>query len=164
MTYLLPILKLLHVLTAFWFVAGMIGRDLARTHATKASTIGSLCALIELAAFFDRKMVQPGSIFVLLFGLVLAFLQGWPLLGDFHRGNSNWPFVSLVLYLSILPFIPVFIRNGKRFRQVLDAATAEGRVTEELRKAFHSRIVNIGHMYEYLVVATILVLMITKPF
>jgi uncharacterized membrane protein len=162
--YLVPLLKLLHVASALWFIAGLVARDFTRMRAFKTLNIVILRTLMELASFFDRKMVQPGSVLVLLLGLILARLQHWPILGDFHRGNSNWVFVSLILYLSVAALIPFFLRRGKKFRAIMEDAIAQEEITPELRNAFHNRAITIAHIYEYVVVAVVFALMILKPF
>jgi hypothetical protein len=64
---------LLHVAVAFWFVAGLPGRNLTLARARSSRRIGSVDELVELAGRFDRLMVIPGSLAVLLLGL-LAFV------------------------------------------------------------------------------------------
>jgi hypothetical protein len=64
---------LLHVAVAFWFVAGLLGRNLILARARSSRRIGSVDELVELAGRFDRLMVIPGSLAVLLLGL-LAFV------------------------------------------------------------------------------------------
>jgi hypothetical protein len=74
-------------------------------------------------------------------------------------------FVSLVLYLSIVPLVPlVFVPRGKAFAAALEAAEARGEYTPELRAAFHDPLTRAAHVYELGAVTVVLVLMLTKPF
>jgi hypothetical protein len=73
--------------------------------------------------------------------------------------------VSLLLYLSIIPVIPlVFLPRGRVFAAALSEATAEGRVTDRLTAAFHDRVVFAAHVYEIVAIVGVFILMITKPF
>jgi hypothetical protein len=74
-------------------------------------------------------------------------------------------FVSLVLFVSIIPIIPlIFLPKGRVFAAALDEATAAGTVTDRLRLAFHDRTVFMAHVYELVVVTVVFVLMVAKPF
>ena len=152
---------LLHVATAFWFVAGLVGRDLSLARARGASDISVVRTLADLAGVFDRFMVTPGSVAVLLLGFATALSQG----RSFTGNGDRWMIASLLLYLSIAPLIPlVYIPKGKAFDAALASAEARGEVTAELTAAFSDRAVRATRMYERLVVALIIVLMVTQPF
>jgi hypothetical protein len=74
-------------------------------------------------------------------------------------------FVSIVIYLSIIPLIPlVFIPRGKVFAKALADATEAGAVTEDLTAGFRDPVVFAAHVYELGVIVVVFVLMITKPF
>ncbi len=154
-------LVLLHVLTAFWFVAGLAGRDITLEKARKTKNIGVVAELAELAGRFDRLMVVPGSIAVLVLGLLTVWAQGRPLTGS---GNW-WLLISLLLYLSLLPLIPlVFIPRGRIFEDALTEAVGRGEVTSALTAAFEDKAVRATRLYERFMVAAVIVLMVTKPF
>ena len=158
-------LKLLHVLVAVWFISGLISRWVALHRAARAEDVRTTYELSEVAGIFERWMVIPGSLVVLVLGLLTAWAQGWPILGFLQGASINWLLASLVLYLSTVPLIPwVFLPRGRRFGAALDAARAQGRVTPDLRAAFADRGVAAAHWYELLVVVVVLVLMVTKPF
>ena len=72
---------LLHVATAFWFVAGLAGRDFSMTRASRATDIASVQAITGVAGVFDRFFVVPGSIAVLFAGLI-AMVATDTTLGD----------------------------------------------------------------------------------
>jgi hypothetical protein len=121
--------------------------------------------LVGLAGCFEKQMVIPGSTVVFLVGLVTAWLQGWPILGFFQGGTSNWVLASVVLYLSLVPVIIwIFTPRGKIFDRALQAAQTQEIVTPELTTAFTDKVVAAAHTYELFAVALIIVLMVTKPF
>ncbi len=159
------ILKLVHVLSAFWFVAGLLGRGLALTQAAKTADVHMANTPVQLGGRFERLMVIPGSSVVFLVGLVTAWAQGWPVLGFLQGGSSNWLLVSIVLFLSLVPVtIWIFLPRGKIFEQALADSVAQGKVTPELTAAFRDQAVAWAHRYELVVVAIIIVLMVSKPF
>jgi predicted integral membrane protein DUF2269 len=150
---------LVHVATAFWFVAGLAGRDVSMTRAARATDITSVEALTGAAGVFDRFFVVPGSIVVLVAGLTAMVAT------DLRLGEQTWLLVSLVLFLTLIPLVPlVFLPRGKVFDAALGEAVAAGEVTPELRAAFTDRAVAGARWYERIVVAVIIVLMVTKPF
>jgi uncharacterized membrane protein len=94
-----------------------------------------------------------------------AIAQGRPFLGPLQGAPVDWLFVSIVIYLSIIPVIPlVFLPRGKVFAVALAEATAAGRVTEALTAGFRDRVVLAAHIYEIAAIVVVFVLMITKPF
>jgi hypothetical protein len=152
---------LLHVATAFWFVAGLVGRDLTLARARASREIAIVRSLADLAVVFDRYLVIPGSMAVLALGLATAISQG----RSFTGVDAGWMLAALVLFLSLLPLVPlVFIPKGKVFDAALEEAETERSVTPALRDAFSDRAVGAARMYERIVVAVIIVLMVTKPF
>jgi hypothetical protein len=162
---LIPLVKVLHVLTGIWFISGLLGRWVALARASQATDIETTLALTETAGVFERVMVIPGSMLVFGLGLVTAWLQGQPLLGFLQGASTNWLLVSLVLFVSSIPLIPlVFLPRGRRFEHVLREARAQGTVTSELTAAFNDRVVYLAHVYELAMVLIVLVLMVTKPF
>jgi len=150
---------LLHVATAFWFVAGLAGRDVSITRAAHAADLTSIRALVGMAGVFDRFFVVPGSIAVLVAGLIAMAATHLSL------GAQTWLLVALILFLTIIPLVPlVFLPRGKVFEAALGEAIAAGEVTPGLRTAFADRAVAGARWYERIVVAVIVVLMVTKPF
>jgi len=157
--------KLLHILTAFWFVGGLLGRAFALSAARRAAQVPTVAALVQLAGRFENLMVRPGSLLILAVGLLAAWAGGWPVLGFLQGGTSNWVLVSLVLYLTSIPLvIAVFLPRGRVFEAALQEALAQGSVTPRLTAAFDDRAVAAGHVYEWVLVAVIIGLMVLKPF
>ena len=150
---------LVHVATAFWFVAGLAGRDVSIARAARATDMASIQALTGVAGVFDHFFVIPGSMAVLVAGLISMAATHLSL------GDQAWLLVALVLFLSIIPLVPlVFLPRGKVFEAALEESVAAGEVTSGLRAAFADRAVNGARWYERVVVAVIIVLMVTKPF
>jgi Predicted integral membrane protein (DUF2269) len=152
---------LLHVAVAFTFVAGIIGRDMTIHKARTSTDVRVIGDLMELAGRFETWLIRPGSLAVLLAGIWAALARGL----SFTASGNRWLLVSLIVYLSTVPFIPlVFIPRGKVFGQALAAANERGEVTPELTAAFHDPAVAFARNYELVVIAVIVTLMVTKPF
>jgi hypothetical protein len=150
---------LIHIATAFWLVAGFAGRDVLMTRARAATDMGSMRTLTEAAGVFDRLFVIPGSMAVLVAGLITMFVQ--------HRSlaDETWLLVALILYLSLIPLVPlVFLPRGKVFEVAMADAESAGQVTPALRAALDDRVGWGARWFERIVVAVIVVLMVTKPF
>jgi uncharacterized membrane protein len=70
------LLKVLHVLTSIWFISGLLGRWVALGQATRCSdNIHTTRTLTDLAGRFERTMVIPGSLILLVTGLLTAWAQ-----------------------------------------------------------------------------------------
>jgi hypothetical protein len=159
------ILKLLHIATAFWLITGIVGRNIVLSRAGNSTEIQTVRALLPVAAVFERGMVLPGSSAVMLAGLLAAWAGGWPILGFLQGGEANWVLVSILLLLTLFPVIRfVFLPRGKVFEQALEAAVAQGQVTPQLTAAFRDPLVRAGHIYEVVILAVIVILMVLKPF
>jgi uncharacterized membrane protein len=151
----------LHVLIAFWFVAGLIGRDVTLAKARGTEDAHVVLELAELAGRFERMSVRPGSFAVLVLGLLAAWARHRPLAGP----GSGWLLVSLILFLSNIPLIPlVFLPRGRTFERELLAAQAGGVVTPGLSAALRDGAVQIARTYELVTLVAIVALMVAKPF
>ena len=161
---LAPLVVLVHALTGIVFVAGLVGRWIVLGAAERASTLGAMRTLTSAAMPFERIVIVSSSL-VLLFGVIAALAQGRNLLGPFGGGTLDWLFVSLVLYLSNLPLVPlVFLPRGKVFDAALAQAESEGHVTPGLTAAWTDPVVRTAHLYELGTTTIVLILMLTKPF
>jgi hypothetical protein len=165
MSLINPFLLLAHVLGAMGLVAGMLARQLTRAEARKAADLKVFLALEGLAGRFEDRLVRPGSTAILVSGLALALLQGWPLLGFLQGAQANWLLVANILVITIILLIVfVFVPRGKVYEPVRQAAIAKGEITPELRRSFADPVVRAAHIYEGLATVAIIVLMIVKPF
>jgi hypothetical protein len=158
-------LVLLHVISAFAFVAGLVGREVSRAYARRQEKLDPFTQLMGLSRWFERNLVMHGSHAIIIFGTATAWVRGWPLFGVLQGSSINWVFVSLLLYLTTVPLIPlIFVPRGKRLRERLTAAQAEGVITPELRAAMNDPVVRAAHIGEEVVIAVIIYLMVMKPF
>jgi hypothetical protein len=156
---------LLHIMSAFALIAGLIGREATRAYAQRQEKIELFVQLTALSGWFENKLVIPGSNALLLFGLASAWTRGWPLLGILQGSPINWLFVSFLLFLTFIPIIIfIFVPRGKVFEQKLAAAQALGVITPELRAAMDDPVVRAAHIYEAVGVVVIIYLMVMKPF
>jgi uncharacterized membrane protein len=165
MAFTIALIKVAHAFTGFWFVGGILGRTVTQVRAERTSDIGALKVLVDLIGRFDSLMVIPGSTAVLVLGVVAAWIEGLPLFGALGGARSNWLFVSLALYVSIMALVPtVFIPRGRGFGTALDEAVAAGHVTDRLSAAFRDPVVRAAHIWELVAIAVIIWLMVAKPF
>jgi hypothetical protein len=156
---------IVHVLSVFWLVAGILGRGLAHAMTVSATDLAQLEARHEMASLFERVAVRPASFFVLGTGLAAAGLRGWPVLGVLQGAPIQWPLVSLLLFLSIIPIIVVvFLPRGRVFRAALEEATRERRITPGLSAALNDPWVHAARIYEIAMLVVVTVLMVAKPF
>jgi len=138
---------LLHVAVAFWFVAGLLGRNVTMARARSANDLSTLAELIDLSGRFERLMVIPGSFGVVVLGLLAAWAEGQPLAGT----DDWWLLTSLILFVGLGVLVPtVFLPRRE--------------VTPELRTALRDPAVRNSRAAEIVVVAVIVILMVTKPF
>ena len=154
------ILVFLHVVAAVAFIAGLIGRSIVLARARGGTDIGTVDSLVGAAGPFEQ-MVIVGSIAVLVLGLLAMWAREVPLFED----GFWWLPLSLLLYLSIIPLVPlVFLPKGKAFEAALMDARERGDVTPELSAAFDDSTVAFARRYEAAAVTVILALMVLKPF
>jgi uncharacterized membrane protein len=159
------IMRFLHILSAFWMIAGLLGRWVAYAQARRANDIQPASALLRLSERFEQLMVIPGSQAVLVLGLLAAWLGGYPLLGALQGARTNWLLISLVLSLCMIPIIAVFLAPRRRLRRLaLEDAVARSTLTIQLRAALDDRIVLGSRTAEMIITGAILVLMVLKPF
>ena len=152
--------KLVHVLVAFGFIAGLIGRWVLLHRAARAAEVESAYLLSQAAAPFERLVIMGGNL-VLPAGLLTAWAQGYPWLGL----TTGWMLVSVVILLSVIPLVPlVFLPRGRVVEAAMASARAAGTVTPELRVAFADPMVAFAHRYELTAVGIVVALMVLKPF
>jgi uncharacterized membrane protein len=154
-------LKLVHVLLAFGFVAGLVGRTVVLRRAARSADMVAVTMLVSLAGTFEQRMMIPGSIALLPAGLFTMWAEHLPL----FRHGVYWLPVSLFVYVALIVLVPtIFIPRGKVFGAALEEAQATGSVTPALSAAFRDRRVAFARTTESLGVAFILALMVLKPF
>jgi hypothetical protein len=162
---LVLVAKLLHVLVGFALVTGIVGRDVTLRRAARATDLGVIHALLDVASVFERALVRPASALVLVFGLVTAWLQGTPILGTLAGGSSNWLLVSVLVFVAIALLVPlVFLPRGRAFDAALAEADARGHVTPELSAAFRDPAVERARLAEVIGLLVVIALMVLRPF
>lgn len=158
------VIVVIHALLGVLFMVGLVGRWIVLGLAERAQDVVSMRTLATAAGPFERLVIMvPGL--VLVFGLIAAYLEGRSVLGPLTGGSVDWLFVSLILYLTPLPLVPlVFLPRGRVFESAMSNAEREGRVTPELQTAWRDPVVRAAHLYELGAITLVLVLMLSKPF
>jgi hypothetical protein len=165
MDMLYAVALFLHIASAMLMVAGLIGREVTRRQARNSGGIDNLVALMNASGRFESMLVIPGSMAMLVFGVIVAVMGGWPLFGFLQGAQSNWLLLSVVLTLGMFPLVAfVFLPRGKVYEAALKEAVSSGQVTGALTAAFDDSAVRIGHIVEGVLVAIVLYLMVAKPF
>jgi len=160
---MVPLLKLLHIASVIALFAGLVGRAVTYRQAQQTTEIAALPPLLRASGWFDRFLVIPGSILVLLTGGALAGLAHWPFRAT--NGAPTWLLVALLAYLSLIPVIAVVLAPRRRRREsALDASIAARRLTEELGSALADQGLTWTRRYEWLVMVSVLTLMVLRPF
>jgi uncharacterized membrane protein len=159
------LLKLLHILAAFWLIAGILGRQLVRAVARQSEDIYRFADLSRLAGRFESLMVIPGNLLVIVFGVLAAWRGGWPILGFLQGASTNWLLATNLLLLVGLAIVPtVYLPRGKLFERAIQEALAAGQMTSRLQAALEDRPVKWAHGFEYASLLVIVFLMVAKPF
>jgi uncharacterized membrane protein len=128
--------------------------------AVRASDLHDAELYAHAAGPFE-KAVTIGSTLVLVFGIATMWAEHLPLWGE----GTRWVTISLIVYLSGVPFIPlVFLPRGRVFERALRESVESGGRTPALDAAFDDGAVRFARTYEKVVVAVVIVLMVTKPF
>ena len=87
---LADVLRFLHVVAAFWYVTGLIGRDGVLGGARRSDDLDRVRTLLDASGPFDRAMVIPGSIGVVILGVLTWWAEKIPL-GDKEAGGCRSP-------------------------------------------------------------------------
>jgi hypothetical protein len=157
-------LKYIHELAAFWFIAGIIGRQLVRHLARRSDHVERFALLSQVAGRFESLMVIPGNLLVILFGVLPAWRGGWPIFGFLQGADANWLLLSNVILLAGFFLVPlVYLPRGKRFGQALQEALAAGKMTPQLTAVLDDPVVKWAHRGEYAGLLLIIALMVFKP-
>ena len=155
--------KLLHLISVLALVAGLIGRNVTFRMAQRSQDLSALAALLFASLAFERWLVIPGSMLVLLTGGIAAWMGNWHFISSDRQ--PTWLLVASIVYLSLIPVIAVVLapRRARREAALADAVTAN-RISSELTASLNDPAVKWARLYEGLVVAIVLVLMVLKPF
>ncbi|MEZ0240083.1 MAG: DUF2269 family protein [Chloroflexota bacterium] len=158
------VLKVIHALVGIGLISGLSGRWITLTAARRATDLPAVRTLLALSDRFERMAISS-SILVLVLGIATALAKGEPFLGPLQGAGINWLFAALVIYLSVIPLVPlVFLPRGRTFDAALQDAISADRVTPGLTAAFRDPVVLAAHTYEFGAITLVLILMIAKPF
>ena len=159
------LVKLLHILAVALSIGGMFARQLVRSTALKSDDIKTVASMTHTAVRLDRSLVIPGSNLMILFGIVLAVMQGWPIFGFLQGASQNWLLVSNLLLVVMIVLIPgVFVPHNKKVESLLQTALAEGEITPELMATLRDKTNRGAHRLEEAIVVIVAALMVLKPF
>ena len=154
-------LKLGHVLVAFWFVTGLVGRNVVLRQAERSSDLAAVTNSVSAAGRFEALMVRPGSGLVLVAGLLTMWAQHIP----FFEHGTYWLATSLAIFLASFALVPtVFLPRGRIFEAALEDARRKNAVTPELSAAFRDPAVAAARLTETVGGVVIVALMVLKPF
>ena len=129
------------------------------------ATFNIVASLLRAAGNIDRRLVIPSSNLVILVGIILALLAGWPVLGFLQGASQNWLLLSNILVVAILVVVfGVFVPSNRKLEPLIQAAQEQGQVTPELRQAMDNQVVKWAHYFEEAAVIVIIALMVFKPF
>ena len=153
-----------HALTGVVFIGALVGRWIVLGLAERADTVSGMQILTRAARPFERLVIWSSAL-VLLLGVAAAITRGRPFLGPLQGAPVDSLFVSLVLFLSVLPLVRlVFLPRGRVFDAAMSDAVARSELTGELARAWRDPVVRAAHIYELGVVTVVFLLMILKPF
>src|SRR5262245_56378771 len=128
------IMKLLHVLSAFWFISGLVARDFTFWQAAKVTSVQGIQTLLQVSEFFEQWAVIRGGFFVLIFGLLTVWLQHWPMFGFLQGAPTNWLLISFIVFVgsgAVIAPLRLIARRQKR-AQAIEEALVKGVITPEL--------------------------------
>jgi uncharacterized membrane protein len=147
-----PVAVLVHVLAAFWYVAGYIGTNLCTELARRARTDDECRAALSFSGRFDRWLNAPGGMAVGLSGLAAVWVLGYAI-------TTQWVALAVVLFAGIVLLgILYWSRFGRRVQSAMAADDWAGvrRLLTEPRIVLLSRLENAA-------VLAIVVLMVLRP-
>ena len=160
---LYALLKLVHVLSAMWLVAGLLGRAVALSSARRAPEMRVIKAIADVSGRLENLMIAPGIVAVIVTGISTAVVGGISLLGPID-GGPLWVFVPLSTMLVVVVLTPMTLSHDRRWGQALEDAAQRGVVTDTLRPFLDGRAMIRRYAPDITIAGLIVVLMILKPF
>jgi len=157
------LLKLLHVLSAMWLVAGLLGRAVALSTARRSPEMRIIKAIADVSGRLENLMIAPGIFAVLVTGIATAVVGGISLLGPID-GGPLWVFVPLLILVFAVVTTPMTLSHDRSWGQALEDAAQRGAVTDTLRKYLDGRAMIRRYAPDITAVVLIVVLMVLKPF
>lgn len=148
-----PSVLLLHVLTAFAYVAGYVATNVLTELARRTDDPAFRKEALRFSTRFDRLLNAPGGALVALTGLVTAVVLGYSLI-------SGWVLVAIILYALV---VGTGILFWSRVGREIDRAAAAGDDAAVRRELRLPRNVAVSRI-ENLVLLAVIVLMVLRPF
>ena len=162
---LLLAVRFLHILSAIWFIGGVLARQIVRAYAKRTDDVQHFAAMSLAAGRIESTMVIPGNFAVIVFGVIFALMIDAPILGFLQGASRNWLLVSNILLLIGFLNVPlIFLPRGKLFDAALKDALDKGEMTPELRLHIDDPIVRAAHWFELVAMLAIVFLMVFRPF
>jgi len=156
--------KYLHIIAAMMMIGGMFARQMVRTSAKNSGDIIIVASLLRAAGNIDQRLVIPGINLVILVGIILAIIAGWPVLGFLQGATNNWLLLSKIVVIAILVVVfGIFVPGNRKLEPLIQAAQEQGQVTPELRQALDNKVIKWAHFFEEAAVIAIIALMVFKP-
>jgi uncharacterized membrane protein len=147
-----PLAVLIHVLAAFWYVAGYVGTNLCTELARRAPTDEDCRSALQLSGRFDRWLNAPGGTAVGLTGLAAVVVFGYAL-------TTPWVALAIVLFAGIV-LLGIFYwgRFGRRVERAMTAGDWAGvrSLLTEPRIVLVSRLENVALL-------VVIILMVLRP-
>ena len=94
MWLLISAVKFVHVACAILMIVGLVGRESMRVQVRRSRDVQGIVRWVKRSGYFERFLVIPPSQGLLVAGIALAWLQGWPLFGFLQGASANWLLVS----------------------------------------------------------------------
>lgn len=155
----------LHIMSAIMLIGGTFARQIVRGYAKKSSDVRIISELYKAAGRIEMVMIRPFTGFVILFGVIYAWMIKAPIFGFLQGSDQNWLLVTNIMVLLIpFPIIFFFIPRGKIFDPIMQDALAKGEITHALREQLHDPAMRRVHLMELAGVVIVVILMVFKPF
>ena len=96
---LLLLVRFLHIISAIWFIGGVIARQIVRLYARRTDDVRHFASMSQAAGRIETTMVIPGNFAVIVFGVIYGLMIGAPILGFLQGASRNWLLVSNILLI-----------------------------------------------------------------
>jgi uncharacterized membrane protein len=147
-----PVAVLIHVVAAFWYVAGYIGTNLCTELARRARTDDECRVALHFSGRFDRWLNAPGGMATGLSGLIAVWVLGYAL-------ATPWVALAVAMFASI---VLLGILYWGRFGRRVDLAVTTGDWATVRRLLVEPRIVLLSRL-ENVAILALVVLMVLRP-
>jgi hypothetical protein len=159
-----PFVIVLHVGCVLWMVSGIVGRGVSFSLAGKAKEVVSAYAHLKNGEVFE-KMVVLASPAVLITGFAAAAMRHYKTFGFLQGAQTNWLLSGTLAYVILVPLIPLFlVPRRKRREAAAEDAIKKGTITPELRAVLDDPAIRRFRIFEMVIIAIVVTMMVAKPF